>query len=117
MSEPIINPLILYLFNVLPNIQFFLEIIITIVGAGICTYIILRLADVEGINLSKLKKPLIVMAIMTLLAISIPSEKTMLTMYVASLTTSENIEKISGSVEDTVDYIVEKIQELEEEGE
>ena len=120
----LVNPLWIYLIDVCCSIDNIIFAIITIGGVatiiGGMIYIGLLTIDGHDINdkepklvKSILKPCIIVLIIGTIMSCIIPSEKTMYAMFAASYITEENIETASQTVTDVVDYIFEKVDELQ----
>lgn len=128
MSNPIINPLWIYLIDVLHSLSGLLVAILIFAGAGLVVgfniYVIWRTdsyspnydEDVEDNKTYQrlLKRGAIIFTVLALLFTLIPSEKVMYTMLVSSYITQENIELTGDAIEDMVDYIFEKVDELGE---
>lgn len=128
MSNPIINPLWIYLIDVLNSLGGLLLAILIFSGAGLLVgfimYVIWRTdsyspnydEDVEANKTYKrlLKRGTIIFTVSALLFTLIPSEKVMYTMFVATYITEENVELTSDTIVDMVDYIFEKVDELGE---
>lgn len=125
---PIINPLWFYLIDILSTIKetFFLgyviPVIILIAGvAGIAYYII----GIEYIDCARdeddynnlwkklFLKPFKIISIAAIiiscLTVFIPKEETMYKMMVANYVTYENVEIAADTIQDGVDYIMDKI--------
>jgi dipeptide/tripeptide permease len=128
MSNPIINPLWIYLIDVLHSLSGLLMAILIFAGVGLVVgfimYVIWRTdsystnydEDVENSKTYQrlLKLGAIIFTLSALLVTLIPSEKVMYTMFVSSYVTKENIELTGDAIEDMVDYIFEKVDELGE---
>lgn len=62
----------------------------------------------------KLIKKLVVASIVScVIAVTIPNKKTIYAMFAANYITSNNVQAIGGDIKGAVDYIFEKIEELE----
>lgn len=128
MSNPIISPLLIYLIDVLHSLSGLLVAVLIFAGAGLVVgfimYVIWRTdsyspnydEDVEDNKTYQrlLKRGAIIFTVSALLFTLIPSEKVMYTMLVSSYITQENIELTGDAIEDMVDYIFEKVDELGE---
>lgn len=128
MSNPIINPLWIYLIHVLSNLGGLSLVIAIFSGIGLLIGCILYFIweddiyspnyedDIEANKLYQriLKRVAIIFAVAVLLFTLIPSEKIMYTMLVSNYITQENIELTGDAIEDMVDYIFEKVDELGE---
>lgn len=126
MSEPIISPWIFYLINVFVNLQGAMMIIIIFSGIGIIAFgvftIIAACNDDEDEDeeeeifhmfLKWLKRSTIIFLISLTILLLIPSKETMYTMLVADQVTYENVDALGDSAKDTVDYIFDKIEEVQ----
>ena len=124
MENSLVNPLWIYLIDVLSNIGLFLWILFLILIV-ICVVFAITLFcgvydgfmeedDIEY-KFSKrwFKTTLILSITVATFALAIPSEKTMYTMFVSSYLTEENITSATESVTDVVDYIFEKVDQLQ----
>ena len=68
---------------------------------------------IEGLALKALAKKLVIPFIVTLvLAIFVPSEKTVYKMMVANLATYENIDIAADTIEEAFDHVIDKLVEL-----
>lgn len=128
MSNPIINPLWIYLIDVLNSLGGLLLAILIFAGVGLIVGFIIYMIwrtdsyspnydeDVEANKTYQrlLKRGAIIFTVSALLFTLIPSEKVMYTMLVSSYITQENIELTGDAIEDMVDYIFEKVDELGE---
>ena len=128
MSNPIINPLWIYLINVANNLQGLCLALTIFSGAGLfvgCAFYFMWRQDSysstyeEDVKTDKvyqriLKRIAIILTISSLLVTLVPSEKVMYTMLVANYVTEENIEITTDALTDMVDYIFEKVDELGE---
>jgi len=128
MSDYIINPFWIYLFDVLRDLDLWITILTVLI---ICVVVIIVFilailyfsehddnyeSDVKTLNRIKsiLKKCIIFTIIGLILSCITPTERTMYTMFVGSYLTEENINTVGETVTDAVDYIFEKIDELED---
>lgn len=128
MNTPIINPMWIYLINVVGSINELLSLIAPIIGllfvVGALIYIPWRACEYyekydDDVAKDKLfKKMLKVGAIVTVISLTLscvtPNKQTCYTMLVGSYITPENIESTGENIKSTIDYIFEKIDELEE---
>ena len=129
MNTPIINPMTIYLIDVLDNLDILICIILTILiialSIGIVFYISWRVSeytpdyenDVQANKqyTSILKKCIGITLLLLLITIAIPNKQTMYQMFVSSYITTENLEVAGDTIKDSVDYIFEKIDELGDE--
>lgn len=68
---------------------------------------------IEGLALTALAKKLVIPFIVALvLAIFVPSEKTVYKMMVANLATYENIDIAADTIEEAFDHVIDKLVEL-----
>lgn len=120
----LINPLWIYLIDVLTNIDVF-ALIGTPVGVAAIivfgVYFWLCMSDGYDdedaeykISKQGLKISIIITIVLILFMCVVPSEKTMYTMFVSSYVTEENLEIAGQSVTQMVDYIFEKVDELQD---
>lgn len=128
MSNPIINPLWIYLIHVLSNLGNLAIAIAVVSGAVLligCIFYFIWKGDSysptyeDDIKANKLyqrilKRVAIIFAVASLLIVVIPSEKIMYTVLVSNYVTQENIELTGDAIENMVDYIFEKVDELGE---
>lgn len=126
MSTPIINPWIIYLISLCHNLKFIsiIAICITVVAVviiglscGFEEYDCCDKEDAKAIRqyyMEWIKIPAIVLISSLALNIALPSEKTCYTMLVSSQLTPQNIQSVGNDLKSAVDYIFEKINELEE---
>lgn len=71
---------------------------------------------VTGETEQKPRKSLWVITIMfTIIGMLVPSKDTVLTMVTLNYITTDNIKMVGDTAEDVVDYVVEKIKEINEE--
>ena len=124
MSNSLVNPLWIYLIDVISNLK---VISIISLSVGICACVIFGVwyfckvsdgyYDDEDIELKMTKSwfkiSIIATIISSIFTCTIPSEKTMYTMFVTSYLTEENITNATESVTDIVDYIFEKVDQLQ----
>lgn len=126
MNNPIINPWLIYLINIINNTSeiAFIGMILTIMAltTGIIIYLIWRNVEYsqyneDDVNFNKkavlsLKRIGIALIIFVLLSLVIPTKETMYTMLVMKYITVENINGGVETVKAAVDYVFEKIDEL-----
>ncbi len=125
MSTPIINPWVIYLINLCDNLKTLsiISICITVVAVIITG---LRWAfdendccDEEDVKVIRqyymewIKIPAIVLICSLVCGIVLPTEKTCYTMLVTSQLTEENIHNVGDNAKEVVDYIFEKIEEVQ----
>lgn len=127
MSEPIISPKILYLINLLSNLDGIVLLCIILCGIAVVIlglFSIFSIVDEDEAEddyavhitiVSWFKRVLILFMIFVVMTALIPSKQTMYTMLVADQLTYENVDKLSDSAKDTVDYIFDKIEEVQNE--
>lgn len=125
MSTPIINPWVIYLINLCDNLKTLsiISICITVVAV-----IIIGLhwafdendcCDEEDVKVIRqyymewIKIPAIVSICSLVCSIVLPTKKTCYTMLVTSQLTEENIHNVGDNAKEIVDYIFEKIQEVQ----
>lgn len=121
MSELIISPKILYLINLLSNLDGIGLLCIILCGVSVVIlgiFSIFSIIDeddyaVHIIIVSWFKRVLILFMIFVVMTALIPSKQTMYTMLVADQLTYENVDKLSDSAKDAVDYIFDKIEEVQ----
>lgn len=120
MNTPIIRPSLIYLINLAGGMKTAL-IVITLIAVvvaivvGACISISCYFNDLPESTLRRLFKISVISGIRcTLACVAIPSEKTCYTMLVGSQLTPQNIQSVGNDLKSTVDYIFEKIDELEE---
>ena len=107
--NPIINPMWIYLINLLCDLEFALFLFMILMAFGFGMYAF----DLEFNPSWKIIKCWIVAFVMSmLLTIVIPSEKTMYTMMAANYVTEDNIKLSGDTVTGAVDYIFEKVDML-----
>lgn len=129
MSEPIISPWIFYLINLLSNLDGIVLLCIILCGVAV---VILGLFSIFSIVdededeteedsdfhitiVSWFKRVLILFMIFAVITALIPDKQTMYTMLVSDQLTYENIDKLGDNAKDTVDYIFDKIEEVQNE--
>lgn len=126
MSTPIINPWIIYLISLCHNLKFIsiIAICITVVAVviiglscGFEEYDCCDKEDAKAIRqyyMEWIKIPAIVLICSLVFNLVLPTEKTCYTMLVSSQLTPQNIQSVGNDLKSAVDYIFEKINELEE---
>lgn len=125
MSTPIINPWVIYLINLCDNLKTLSIIAICITVVAV---IIIGLSwafaendccdeeDAKAIRqyyMKWIKIPTIVLICSLVFGIVLPTEKTCYTMLVSSQLTEENIHNVGDNAKEVVDYIFEKIEEVQ----
>lgn len=120
----IINPWWFYLSDVVETIDFvsMLFAAFGVVGCLIACFWLAECAEYEDEktmhkNWVLFKKIAITTMVFLLIAIIVPARDTVYKMFAASLVTHENIQIVGESATDVVDYIVEKIDEVVNNGE
>lgn len=113
--NPIINPWWIYLSEKSETLgSVFLIIgILTTVAYAVVNFV--NFLNSEDMFFKKYV--LIISIMMVLVGTLLPSQKTVLTMMTVQQLTPDNIKIVGNTVEDTVDYIVEKIEDIIEEDE
>lgn len=119
MNTPIIRPSLIYLINLCDNFKTALFIVMLVAGfvvvVSLYEYLNEENEEKERRYFSKQFKILIVALISSLaMNIALPSKKTCYTMLVGSQLTPQNIQSVGNDLKSAVDYIFEKIDELEE---
>ena len=120
MEKYLINPLWIYLFDVLSDIE--LTLVFGVIVMCIILFVFSLFWILEGdfifgekkeLPIQFFKKSIIGLIVAFIIMAIIPSEKTMYTMFVASYITEENLNSAKETVTDVVDYIFEKVDELQ----
>lgn len=125
MDTPIINPIIFYLIYLADKILIIFWVLLILFVLITSGYIIFKWVDyceshienkAEYIKIARnnFLKLLIITLAFTLPLILIPSSDTIYKMMVASQVTPNNIEIVGDTVESSVDYIFEKINDVVE---
>lgn len=120
MEKYLINPLWIYLIDLFSKLNGLSFATIIIGACAVCVMLIIygvatlegEGEEVEGLK-PYMKKCVIAVIVATIGFVSIPSEKTMYTMFVTSYITEENLNSAKETVTDVVDYIFEKVDELQ----
>lgn len=120
MDTPIINPMILYLIDVVGHLKIMCGI--TLFVLAITLLLMLYFYFIAGVYTDEEDKKLfktikyftVSSIIVSFLLVVLPSSATLTKMYVASFTTAENIELLGDTAKDTIDYIVDKIDEAKD---
>ena len=128
--KPIINPWMFYLVDCLDGLKMvcIIAVPVLVIVIAILSYIIEDLAlDIDDLGLNKenelksairTRKIVIFFSILILIVIPfIPSKETCYKMMVSSQITDNNIQKAEDVIKDSVDYIFEKINERQKNGE
>ena len=108
MNEPLINPWLIYLLDVSDAIKCTMFVIA--VASGVLTLFVFC-ADRE--MTTQTKRAAIIFIVCTVLAIFVPSERTMYKMIIASYVTPANIQKAGDSIDIVIDKVTEKIQKFQ----
>lgn len=110
--KPIINPWLFYLVDMIDSLKFeclFIPLLFLLYMA------LIAYTKEEAFNEEKIvkavKKLIICAGLMFTVESFLPSKETCYKMMVASQVTEENIQKAEDTIEKTVDYIFEKINE------
>lgn len=126
MNTPIIKPSLIYLINLACNAKFALIMIITVAALAVAIIVVVWfIAEYEHIGKEKerdvrqyfikwLKIPTIVLISSLALNLAIPYKQDCYAMLVTSQLTPQNIQSVGNDLKSAVDYIFEKIDELEE---
>lgn len=114
---PIINPIMIYLMNVMSKIgemaPFILIFSIFVLALLFVTSPARNSSEDKRQHKAIIKIATITATISLFLSIFIPSRDTMIAMLVAKHVTIENIQSGKEVVKDSIDYIFEKIKELD----
>lgn len=108
MNEPIISPWLIYLLDVSDAIKCTMFVIA--VASGILTLFVFC---VDEEFTQRTKRSVIIFIVCTILAIFVPSERTMYKIIIASYVTPANIQKAGDSIDAVIDRAIEKIQKLQ----
>lgn len=116
MNEPLINPWIFYMIDVLDTFRQVIGMI-AIIGFGlIATWTIIGTIECgfkEMLStIGKYKRFVICICIAGLLTVFIPAKETMYKMLAASYITQENIGNVEESIDKIADKLVEKINQV-----
>lgn len=107
--KPIINPWWIYLAGQCENVM----ALLTIGGAFLLVAsIIWGIAHMEGDVQRSPKKIFTIAIIALLISALIPDQETVYTMMTVRYVTPNNIKTVGSTVESTIDYIVDKIDEI-----
>ena len=118
MSSPIINPWVVYWISVASNFSLIFTIVLILCVFGLVVFICMWVEGCDdNTKLAVIGKHgtigcMIAMLVSTVIVAIIPSEKTMYTMLVTKYITVENINAGTETVKSAVDYVFEKIDEL-----
>lgn len=122
-TEPIIRPLWIYLIDVVTGLEVAFVIMAVLVGLAVCFGVIQMAFSTSsydrdefefGKKIVKITLPIVLVCL--LLIAAIPSQKTMYTMVIADQVTPANIQYVGNTVEDCVDYMFDKVDDLIHEG-
>jgi cell division protein YceG involved in septum cleavage len=115
--KPIINPWIFYFASV-SDMAKMIVLIVMFVMVFICFAAWLGNTDEEDTDYKTIikvrKSSLIILILLSLFEIFIPDSKTIYQMTVASCITEDNIKAGTETIKETVDYIVDKINESQD---
>ena len=122
MNKPIINPLWIYLANVIPNFGIACVVIgvlgffaLAVLFIGMSVDIGIDIEDEECMKVLKMiKKYVWIPCVLILFGTFIPNQETIYGMMAANYITPANIESVGNGAKDVVDYIFEKINEEKE---
>lgn len=111
MNSPLFSPIWFYFIELFGN---FRSVFITIgLFNLISSAIVIFLHMINGNDISKYVKKITIMgAIVVLIGSIMPSKETCYKMIVASYVTPANIELAKGEAADLIDYIIEKVDKL-----
>ena len=120
MNEPIINPWIFYILQIVDTliiISVSVLVISLLLMGTMFIMILLMNADDEYKDIAKaakkqFKRVLALTMFSSIMVIFIPSSDTIYKMLIADNLTPNNIQAIGGTLEDSIDYIAEKIKDL-----
>lgn len=111
--KPIINPWIVYIAAKCDSVQTFCLVSMTFAIIALAVWLFLLSA---GEIKQKPYKSLWVIAVMcSIIGLLTPSKDTVLTMVTLNYITTDNIKMVGNTAEDVVDYVIEKIKEINEE--
>ena len=126
--EPIINPWIIYIINLVSNVSIVLGIIIFFLLVAIFIVAILGLVQfTENYDnfdefleeyhtaVKWFKRGCMGLIISVVVLLFMPSEKTLYSMIVLNNVTPNNIEAIGSTGKDVIDYIFDKIDQMNDE--
>lgn len=108
---PIINPMYLYLIEVLHNLDVLNHLVFIVLAACMCCVISLYVVDErarEGINANKSKVMFLFVAfvISSLIAVLVPTKDAMYKMLIASYVTTDNIQMVNDAIKTNLqDYL------------
>ena len=114
--KPIINPWIFYFANA-SDMALTIVIAIMIIACLLCLFSWLGEdeEDTDHETIMKIRKvSIIVLLLSSLFEIFVPNSKTIYQMTVASCITEDNIKAGTETIKETVDYIVDKINESQD---
>lgn len=121
--EPIINPWLIYLLNIISTLKTFFAVLgfVMVIATMISIVVFMSIAEDYDFNpenkiVSRLKKKCIIIFALTvisiLMAILLPDKETLYTMLVFNYITPNNIDLGVENVKTLIDYVVETIQKL-----
>lgn len=113
--KPIISPWWVYFAEKCEDVGVACGVIGGLALVGAVAWSILHIA--KEIKETVPKWMVIVGVVFTCLGVLLPSQKTVLTMMTMNQITPNNIQTVSGTATDVVDYIVDKIEEIIDETE
>lgn len=125
MNTPIINPWVIYLINLCDNMKTLSIIAICITVAAVVLIggaLVFEEHDccdeedtkaIRQYYMKWIKIPAIILICSLVFGIVLPTEKTCYTMLVTSQLTEENIHNVGDNAKEVVDYIFEKIEEVQ----
>jgi phage-related protein len=124
MENSLVNPWWIYLIDLFSNADALMWVSVVVCAVICILATIIFLCETSdgfldeddklyGILKKAIKTSIVVGIITMIIGSVIPSEKTMYTMFVSSYLTEENITNATESVTDVVDYIFEKVDQLQ----
>lgn len=114
--KPIINPWIFYLINVLGNLSIVFFCGAAIGGFLLVLLIIFYFEEEKSAGMIKFQKLLGAIFVISLIfMVLMPSNETMYTMLASNYVTTDNLDKAKEVIKDSVDYILDKTGENDDE--
>lgn len=121
MSEPIISPWLIYLIEASSTIKTVLFGLFIVFCVATLVHFLISIEEIDldlsDTDLARHKKAAIrwvVIAIITaLIAAFVPTKETCYKLLIANYTTYENVDKLGDGAKDTVDYVFDKIEEVQ----
>lgn len=116
MNNYFINPIWFYWINLFADIKTvgIIIIIVEIIGLGFIGFDCIGLRREEKIiKLLKNKAIIIITIIALFISIICPSKQTSIEIMIASIVTKENVDYTEDKIKDTIDYIIDKLDNNE----